>query len=172
MSEIIDLYDNARQIIAQGERRAPIPHGLNKLSVQAWFLNSNGEILLQQRPHTMAKYADMWGKTGGGAMAGETSWLACVRECCEEIGITPRIENATLVGTFKRKNKFFDVWLIEQDVNLADIIMQPDEVQSIQWATPGRISEMRAHGQIIPSSCDGYEILIKYLRRIYPNKFD
>ncbi len=172
MSEIVDFYNNARQVVATGQRHGHMPAGLNKLSVQAWFLNSNGELLLQQRPNNTKKYSNMWGKTGGGARAGESSWAACVRECVEEIGIAPKIENATLVGTFKRSRKFFDVWLIEQDIDMRDIVMQPTEVQHVQWVTPEQISDMESRGMIMPSSCAGYEMLIEYLHRVYPNKFN
>lgn len=171
VSEIVDFYDNARRVVMTGERRGRIPAGLNKLSVQAWFVNTRGEILIQQRPITAQRYPGLWGKTGGGARAGETSWSACARECCEEIGITPSVDNATLVGTFKRNHKFFDVWLIEQDVNLDDIVIQRDEVQCVQWATPQQITDMEKSGMIMPSSCQGYEMLIRYLRRMYPDKF-
>ena len=84
MSEIIDLYDNARRFVTTAKRRAPIPDGLNKLSVHVWFVNSHGQFLLQQRLPTSKKFPNMWGQTGGGAIAGESGWDCCVRESTED----------------------------------------------------------------------------------------
>ena len=55
MTEIIDLYDNARQFARTIEHGAPVPDGLNRYSVHVWFVNSNNQILLQQRLHNNHK---------------------------------------------------------------------------------------------------------------------
>ena len=36
MPEIIDLYNNARQVVARADRRQPVPNGLNKVFVHVW----------------------------------------------------------------------------------------------------------------------------------------
>lgn len=152
MPEIIDLYDDVRRIVSQTQRGKFIPAGLNRLMVHVWFVNSNGEFLLQQRPTTSKKFPNMWGPTGGGVQTGESSWDACVRECTEEIGIVPRLGNAMWVGMFKRPKHFIDVWMIRQNIDIADIKMQSDEVQSVQWVRPSKIMEMQASGEFIPST--------------------
>ena len=73
MPEIIDLYNNARQLASSAECKEPVPDGLNKISVHIWFINSQGEFLLQQRLPSAKKFPNMWGQTGGGAQTGESS---------------------------------------------------------------------------------------------------
>lgn len=168
MPEIIDLYDDARRIIRQATRGQYIPNGLNRMIVHAWFVNSRGDILLQQRLGSAKKFPNKWGPTGGGVQTGETSWDACVRECTEEIGITPDIKNAVWVGSFKRPKHFIDVWMIRQDINIADIKMQPDEVQSVQWASPSKILEIKSDNDFVPSTKFGYYMVLKYLQKSRP----
>lgn len=161
--EMIDLYNNARQFVRTAEKHDPIPNGLNKLAVHIWIMNKNGEFLLQQRLATAKKLPNMWGQTGGGAQSGETSWGACVRECSEEMGLTPTLENSILVGTWKRLNDFVDVWLVYSDVNVNDLKLQPSEVQNAKWASRQDIEQMLSDGIFIKSILPGLQMVRNYL---------
>jgi len=163
MPEIIDLYNNARQIVKQIEKHEPIPDGLNKLAVHVWFTNKNGHFLLQQRLATAKKLPNMWGQTGGGAQTGESSWDTCVRESFEELGIKPKIDNSVWVGTWKRLNDFVDVWLMYTDVDIKDLKFQKSEVQNAKWASRQDIEKMCQDGIFIPSILPGLRMVYAYL---------
>ena len=166
MTEIIDLYDNARRFARTIEHGAPVPDGLNRYSVHVWFVNSNNQILLQQRLHNNHKYSDMWCHTGGGVQHGEDGWTAATRECIEEIGVAPDINNAVFIGTFHRTHKFVDVWMVRADLNLSDLKLQQSEVQSIQWVDIKRIREIHAVGMFMPTAWTGCKMMLKYLQRV------
>ena len=163
MPEIIDLYNNARQFVRTAEKHDPIPDGLNKLSVHVWFINSNGEFLLQQRVATAKKLPNMWGQTGGGAQTGETSWNTCVRESFEELGLKPEIEKSVLVGTLKRINDFVDIWLVQSNAKTSDLKLQPSEVQDAKWATRQDIEQMQKNGTFISSILPGLKMVYAYI---------
>lgn len=163
MTEIIDLYDNARRFVRTAARTSNPHPGENKLSVHVWILNLSGQFLLQQRVASAKKFPNMWGQTGGGARAGESSWDCCVRETREELGISPDPKKSIWVGTFKRPMDFVDVWLVYHDVALGELTLQPDEVQDVKWATLSEIEQMRRAGTFIPSILPGLEILRNYL---------
>ena len=148
MPEIIDLYNNARQIVGSADRKTPIPNGLNKLSVHVWFVNKYEQFLLQQ---------------GGGATKGETSWDTCVRESMEELGIKPEIEKSVLVGTFKRPNDFVDVWLVHTDTDIKGLKLQASEVQNAKWASAKDIEKMQKDGTFIPSIITGLQMVYNYI---------
>lgn len=166
MSEIIDVYNSAREKIGVVERGQELPRNGNKLSVHVWIKNAKGEYLLQQRLSTAKKFPNMWGQTGGGAQAGETSWQCCVRECQEELGIIPDIKQSTWIGSFKRPYDFVDVWLIEQNVEIADIKMQPEEVQAVKWASTQEINNMISNKIFIPTILFGFEMIQGYFKML------
>lgn len=168
--EMIDLYNNARQIVCTAEKHDPIPDGLNKLAVHIWIMNKNGEFLLQQRVATAKKLPNMWGQTGGGAQSGETSWDTCVRESVEELGLKPELQNSVLVGTLKRLNDFVDVWLVYSDVNINDLKLQPSEVQNAKWASRQDIEQMQQNGTFIPSILPGLKMVYAYLDMLQQRK--
>ena len=166
MPEIIDLYNNARQIVSNADRKLPIPDGLNKLSVHVWIMNKDGQFLLQQRVATAKKFPNMWGQTGGGAQTGESSWDTCVRESVEELGLKPELEKSIWVGTFKRITDFVDVWLVYNDVNIKDLHLQKTEVQNVKWASIQDIEQMRKDGTFIPSILPGLQMILSYIAMI------
>lgn len=160
---MIDLYNNARQFVRTAERRASIQTGENKLSVHVWFMNSEGKFLLQQRVDSAKKFPNMWGQTGGGAQSGENSWDCCVRESIEEVGISPEINKSIWIGTFKRPIDFVDVWLVYDNTQLSELVLQPTEVQSAKWASLDEISAMQKAGTFIPSIIPGLDMIRNYL---------
>lgn len=97
---------------------------------------------------------------------GESSWQCCVRECGEELGITPDKTRAIWVGTFKRPFDFVDVWLVEQDFDIKNIRMQADEVQNVKWASLEEIDKMCAEKTFIPSILPGLEMIKNYYKML------
>ena len=141
--EIWDLYDEHRGLtgktMVRGEK---VPAGYYHLVVDALFLNSRGEILLQLRAKEKDVLPNCWSTTGGSALRGEDSRAACTREVSEELGFLPDLENSRVMLTEIRKNgSIRDVYLIFQDVPLEKMRYQPEEVQDAMWILPEKIKE-------------------------------
>ena len=168
MSEQNTLYDNLRNPVSVIERGQPISNGLNKLSVHVWIVNDNGEYLLQQRMGTAKKFPNMWGQTGGGATAGETSWDACVRETTEELGLTPDPKKSVLIGTIKRPMDFVDIWLVYSNAKISELKPPASEVQAVKWATLADIQHMQNTGEFIPSIIPGFNMVLNYQKMTNP----
>lgn len=166
MPEKNTLYDNLRHPVTTIERGQPIPNGLNKLSVHVWFVNNKDEFLLQQRVKTAKKFPNMWGQTGGGAIAGESSWDTCVRESIEELGIKPEPEKSVLVGTIKRPMDFVDIWMVYCNAKISDLKLQAEEVQNAKWATLTDIQNMQKNIEFVPSIVPSFNMVLNYIQMI------
>ena len=162
MPEIIDLYNNARQVVGVADKSQPIPDGLNKLVTHVWIINKRGQFLLQQRAASSKMFPNMWGQTGGAAQTGEDSWQCCARETHEELGITIDFDKSVWIGTFKRPNDFVDVWVVRADFDIADLTLQADEVQDVKWATKSEIDELIDTGLFVPSALLGLQMVYSY----------
>ena len=113
MAEIWDLYDAERRRTGKTMMRGePVPRGFYTLSVSVWLTNGRGEYLLSKR-HPAKKFPNLWECTGGGALAGEESLEAGVREVREELGIVLRPGEGRLIYRTRRDEfrDFYDVWL-------------------------------------------------------------
>ena len=144
--EIWDLYDKdgnpTGKTMVRGEQGIK---GYYHLVVDALFLNSKGETLLQRRAKDKENMPDIWSVAGGSAIQGEDSAAACVREVREEMGFTPDLSRGRVVLKDRRERAgggfIRDVWLICQDVPLENMRYQPEEVQDGMWILPEKIAK-------------------------------
>lgn len=92
------------------------------------------------------------GMPGGGALAGEESLEAGVREVREELGIILRPGEGRLIYRTRRDEfrDFYDVWLFRHDAPLSSLTLQPEEVTEARWASRGEIKRLRAAGLLHP----------------------
>ena len=139
-------------------RRGATPHGKDHdarrvytLSVSVWLTNGRGEYLLSKR-HPAKKFPNLWECTGGGALAGEESLEAGVREVREELGIVLRPGEGGLIYRTRRDEfrDFYDVWLFRCGAPLSSLTLQPEEVTEARWASRGEIKRLRAAGLLHP----------------------
>ncbi|MBR5109080.1 MAG: DUF1653 domain-containing protein [Clostridia bacterium] len=142
--EIWDLYDENRNLTGETAVRGNrVPKGRYHLVVEALFINSKGETLLQRRAKDKDPMPDIWSVVGGSAVAGEDSAAACIRETEEEMGFTPDMARGRILFSERRERPdrgfFRDVWLFRQDVPIESMRWQPEEVQDGMWILPEKI---------------------------------
>lgn len=150
--ELFDLYDENR--IKTGktiERGKEIPDGLYHIVVHVCIFNSNGQMLIQQRQPFKAGWPDMWDvSVGGSAVSGDTSQTAAEREVFEEIGHKINLNHHRPVLTVHFDHGFDDIYTVIEDIDINNLVLQPEEVQAVKWATEEEIIGMIDDGIFIP----------------------
>ena len=150
--ELWDLYDRDRQLLgrtmARGEKQ---PEGTCHLVVHICLFNSRGEMLIQQRQSFKSGWSNFWDLTvGGSAVAGDTSCAAAARELREELGLAMSFDGRRPALTLHFPQGFDDIYLVEQEVDLSALRLQPEEVQAVRWASLADICRMIDQGAFIP----------------------
>lgn len=150
--ELWDVYNRDKtksgKTMARGEK---IEKGDYRLVVHACIFNSKGEMLIQQRQPFKSGWSNMWDITvGGSAIAGETSQTAIEREIFEELGLKINLQNVQPHLTINFDSGFDDVYLIEKDLYVDDLVLQYEEVQQVKWATLDEILQKLDDGIFIP----------------------
>lgn len=137
-----DLYDINRNLtnetVLKGE---PIPDGKYIIVVLSYIQNSDGDFLIQKR----SKRKDgLFALTGGHAKSGESSLEAIITEIKEELGLTVLPDELELVysGREDKTHVFFDNYYIKKDVDINELVLEEDEVESVRWASLNEIKEM------------------------------
>lgn len=72
-----------------------------------------------------------------------------LREAKEETGLTLDPEKGRLFLSFRGKDAFEDVWLFEQDFDLADVVFQEGETCDAMYATPEVLRQMFRTGELV-----------------------
>lgn len=159
--ELWDVYDKDRsktgKTMVRGEEFA---EGCYHMVVHVCIFNAKGEMLIQQRQPFKEGWPDMWDVTvGGSAVSGESSQDAIERELFEEIGLKQDFRNIRPQLTINFDKGFNDIYLIEREVDLDSLTLQPEEVQRVKWASQEEIFRMMESGEFIPY----YEPLLQLL---------
>lgn len=119
-------------------------------AVVVCVINSQGKMLIQQRVNTKG-WGGLWDVTCGGAMThGETPQIAAMREVKEEMGLEIDLTDVrpSLITTFS--NGFSFTFIVNKDVDLADVVLQEEEVQDAKLATSDEIKAMLSEGTFVP----------------------
>ena len=149
--EYWDLYDSERKplnrVHVRGEAFAD---GEYYVCAEVWVKNSKRQFLIIKR-HPDKKAGNLWEFSGGGTLARESTVQSAVRELREETGITASEKELKLFATYQRKNYFQDLFLLCKDVELSDLVLQPDEATDAKWVTDAEIMEMIGNGEFVHS---------------------
>lgn len=159
--ELWDVYNRdktkSNKTMIKGEK---FEEGAYHLVVHACIFNSKDEMLIQQRQPFKSGWSNMWDITvGGSAVWGETSQAAIERELLEEIGLKINLQNVQPHLTINFDVGFNDIYLIEKEINIKDLVLQYEEVQRVKWATLEEIYRKIDEGVFIPY----YKSLIQLL---------
>lgn len=124
-------------------------------------------MLIQQRQPFKSGWPNMWDITiGGSAVSGETSQTAIEREIFEEIGLKIDLQNIQPHLTINFDTGFDDVYLIEREIDIKDLVLQYEEVQKVEWATLNEILQKIDIGIFIPYHKSLIQLFF-YMRKKY-----
>ena len=150
--EYWDVYDiNRIKTCKTMIRGSEFEDNAYHLVVHVCIFNDKNEMLIQQRQPFKEGWPNMWDITvGGSAVAGDTSQTAAEREVFEEIGLKLDLNGIRPHLTVNFDRGFDDIYLIEKNVDINELILQPEEVQAVKWAGREEILTMIENGDFIP----------------------
>lgn len=145
--EIFDLYNNKNQKINKEIYRGqPTEEGEYHKIVQLWIRNSKNQYLIQQRNKASDTYPYQWAPTAGCVKKGETSMMAVLRESREELSLSINSQELifkdSIIVEDDFANHIIDVYLLEKDIDLDQIMIDPIEVKDVMYASKDLIEQM------------------------------
>lgn len=131
-AEYRDLYDKDRKPTGKKMLKDGFkPKNLKYVTVAVAIYNpKNHKWLMQKR--TKDKGGN-WATTSGHPISGQTSIQGMVSEIKEELGLEVSEDELTLITTIDRKEKFVDIYYLEKDINIEDLVLQKEEVDDVKW---------------------------------------
>ena len=150
--EMWDLYDvNRVKTNKVVNRGAALGSNEFHLVVHVCILNSNDQLLIQQRQPFKKGWPGMWDITiGGSAQTGENSCLAAERETFEEIGYPIDLSLIRPACTSNFEKGFDDFYIVQADLDTSILKLQKSEVKTVKWAHKHEIIKMIQNESFIP----------------------
>lgn len=159
MDEYWDVYDKNRifqnRTIHRGDAFA---EGDYYVCCEAWLKNSKGELLITQR-HPSKKAGGLWEFVGGGVLAGESTAQAAIREVKEEIGLDITEAELTYLYEYRRKNYFIDIYLVNKEVDIKDVVLDLTEATDAKWVTKEELQKLIYSQKFVRSVAQRYNLL-------------
>lgn len=149
--EILDLYDDSIKNLHKTINRGETPGiGENIMLSVAYIKNAKGEYLIQK---TSQEKGSKYSSTGGHVIHGETGLETIKRELEEELGIITTTKDIKYITTFKYPSKqcIFNVYMLNMDIDLSNIILQEDEVTEAKYFSVKEINNLINTGEFLES---------------------
>lgn len=146
--ELWDVYDKRGCKTGKTKQRGSLLiSGEFHLAMEIWIVNEEKQLLIQRRAQSKKILPDIWGMTTGCIVAGEDSVSGCIREVQEEIGISLTADDIIFLQRIFRTNTIWDVYVAHKNADLAQLVLQQEEVSEVKWITFDELREMLKDGQ-------------------------
>jgi 8-oxo-dGTP diphosphatase len=145
--EYIDLYDEQMKPLDKTIPRIEMRNQTDFFFiVHVWIRNSKGEYLIQKRNKNSDTEPFMWAATMGVVESKKTSVEAAIQEVHEELGLVYKKKQLNHIARYKTSSSyahhFTDVFVINDDVNIDDIVVQESELQEVKFVSKKTLSDM------------------------------
>lgn len=162
--EYLDLYDVNKNLtgekIVRGKGKPQVPEN-NYINIVIIFMqNSEGKFLFQI---TSKEKGNEIATTGGHVKSGQTSYEAILAEVDEELGLDISKEDVKMIDSYIFGVAFMDVYYLNKDINISDLKLQNDEVDSVEWFTVDKIKELINEGKVRKGNIKAFESILNYL---------
>lgn len=160
--EMWDIYDKSGNMTGKiMEKGSLIGEDEYHLAMEAWIVNKEGRILIQQRSNQCEILPDIWGHTTGRMLSGENSMAGCIREIKEELGMTVSAEEIHFIRRIIREDGYhiiWDIYLVETGIAISEIRIDEQEVAQVRWVTAEELKRLILSGDFFEYP-EIYEVL-------------
>ena len=142
--EYLDILDEKGNKTGEKKPREEVhSKGYWHKVVHIWIINSRKELLVQRRSANKDVYPNkLYISVAGHPVSGEEEIDSIKREFEEEIGVEIDTNKLEYLFTFSQKvienngkfldNQFYDVYLIEMDLDIENLKLQKEEVSEVK----------------------------------------
>ena len=182
--ELFDVIDSKGNPTGQiVSREKAHEEGIPHRTAHIWIIREKEgrvQILLQKRSQNKDSFPGKFDTSSAGHIqAGDEPLESALRELKEELGISAVPEQLHFAGTFPisfakefhgkmfRDEEIAFVYIYKEPVNTDELILQTEEVESVQWFELEEVCEKcEKHRDIFCVPTGGLEVVQKYLDKV------
>lgn len=147
-----DLYDNNFNntgiIVNENDN---IPDDMYHYSVNVWFINSRGQVLLiRNNLNYNIHYPGFWSSINGNVLSGDSPIDCCIKTIEEKIGIEVSNSDLKKLDTKLRDpyHYIYETYIVKKDINLTDICFNDTTAVQAKWIDLSELYNMIENGEI------------------------
>ena len=124
--------------------------------------NDNSEILIQL---TSKEKGSVYATTGGHVTFGDDGLKTVIKESQEELNLDLTPEDVEYVGLVRGKSVLAEVYYTKQNIDLNNLKLQEEEVESISWMSVEEIDKLIDEGKFRSSNIPAFKEVMDYKKR-------
>ena len=165
--ELLDVYDSlgnkTGRIVERGKQDEFFGEDEHIAVAIIYIENDKGEFLIQK---TSKEKGGHYSSTGGHINHGEDAFSTIVREVNEELGIDVSNDNIISLGHICVDFPVRFVFYLKKNLDLNDITLQKDEVESVSYMSVDEIRDILDKGQMNKGHYKALEKVLEYKKGI------
>ena len=123
------------------------------------FIENNGKFLIQK---TSIKKNSEYATTGGHATFKDNSIDTVIKEAKEELNIDFKEYELEFIKCIDYRNCFCDIYYTNKIIDDKDIILQEEEVESIEWLSISEIEDLIEKGMFRKGNIEPFKYILEY----------
>ena len=163
--EYLNVYDINGNLLDKKIARIDkdtLPNDEYFMVVLLFVENERGEFLLQK---TSKIKNSVIATTGGHVTYGDTPLETVIKECKEELGIDLLESDIKYIYTENDGYCLIGVYYTKKDIDISKIILQEEEVESINWYTKEEIENFINNNELRKSNIKPYRRVLEYIKK-------
>ena len=165
--EYLQLFDENKNMLDEKiERDNKLTLTGNKyfMIILLFIENEKGEFLLQ-RTNPITRDGKI-ATTGGHVTFGDDGLKTTIKEANEELGLTFKPEDLTYIDTVVFKQCYLEIYYTNKPINMDEIKLQEEEVESVDWYTIDEINEMIETGNFRKGNTLAFPKVLEYKNKV------
>ena len=161
--ELLDVYNDKAEktgrVVERGTDKTTFKKGEHIAVAIIYIENSKGEFLIQK---TSKRKGGHYSSTGGHVDHGEEPIDSIKREVKEEIGINIDNDNIVSLGYLNVDFPIRFIYYLKKDIDLKDIHLQEDEVESVSYMSKEEINNLIESGLMHKAHAKVFKKVLEY----------
>ena len=161
--EYLQLFDEKHNPIDECVKRSEkhnLPNGKYYMCSIIFIENNKGEFLMQK---TSVRKQSCIATPGGHVTYGDTPLDTIIRECKEEMGLVLN-NDIKVVSIDKDYDMFLTTYYIKMEVDINSLVLQPEEVENVNWYTKEEIEEFINKNEFRLGNIVPYRKILDYIQ--------
>jgi len=160
--EYLQLFDENKKMINEKidrELKKTLTGNKYFMIILLFIENDKGEFLLQKT----SKIKDsLVATTGGHVEFGDDGLKTTIKEANEELGINLLPSELNCVDTITWGNCYIEVYYTNKPINIAELKLQQEEVESVKWYTVDEINKLTYENKLRKSNIEPFKRVLEY----------
>lgn len=159
--ELLQVFDEKKNMLNESIGRSlkkTLTNGKHFMIILI-FIENEGKFLIQK---SSKEKGSEYATTGGHVTYLDDGFITCKKEVSEELGIQLKDDEIEYIDTIDYKNCFCEIYYSSKYININELKLQEEEVESVNWFSKKEIENLINNNQFRKSNIESFNKIMEY----------